>query len=170
MSWSRRRDSLVGIATGYGLNVRGSILGKGKWFYVFHSIQTGSGAHQASYTMNTGGSFLGRKAAGPVKQCWQCQEWWSCSLYPHICLRGTVLCFFGCNNFLREYSYCRGTMFLAQTRKEMSVFTGWCQTLWSVMLLCQTEIVRDEYVVYHLGVLRDGHELEPMYKETYGIM
>jgi hypothetical protein len=33
-------------------------------FYIFHSIQTGSGAHLASYPMDTRGSFHGGKAAG----------------------------------------------------------------------------------------------------------
>jgi hypothetical protein len=30
--------------------------------YILHSVQTGSGAHTASYTMGTGGSFPGGKA------------------------------------------------------------------------------------------------------------
>jgi hypothetical protein len=38
------------------------------------------------------------------------------------------------------------------------------------LALCQTEIVRDESVVCHLGLLKDGHILEPMQKETYGVM
>jgi hypothetical protein len=59
-------DSAVGgIAAGYGLVDRGgqiSSLGKVKNF--LHVVQTGSGAHPASYTMGTGGSFSGGKAAG----------------------------------------------------------------------------------------------------------
>jgi hypothetical protein len=42
----------------YGLDSRGSVPGKSKRFFS-HSIQTGSEAHGSSYTMGTGGSFLG---------------------------------------------------------------------------------------------------------------
>jgi hypothetical protein len=35
-------------------------------FSLLHSVQTGSGAHPASYQMGTGGSFPGGKAAGGV--------------------------------------------------------------------------------------------------------
>jgi hypothetical protein len=45
------RDSAVGIATAYGLDDR-------------RFVQTGSGAHPASYLVGTGGSFPGDKAAG----------------------------------------------------------------------------------------------------------
>jgi hypothetical protein len=51
------RDSSVGIATGYGLDDRGSISGKGRGFSLFNSVHTGSGAHTASYPMGTGGSL-----------------------------------------------------------------------------------------------------------------
>jgi hypothetical protein len=34
------------------------------YFSLFHRVQTGSGAHSASYPMGTGDSFPGRKAAG----------------------------------------------------------------------------------------------------------
>jgi hypothetical protein len=34
-------------------------------FSILHVVQTGSGAHQASYSMGNGGSFPGGKAAGP---------------------------------------------------------------------------------------------------------
>jgi hypothetical protein len=33
-------------------------------FSLFHSVQTGSEAHPASYSMRAGGSILGGKAAG----------------------------------------------------------------------------------------------------------
>jgi hypothetical protein len=45
------RDSSVDIGTGYGLDGRGSIPGRGKSF--LHSVQTGSEAHPASYPMGT---------------------------------------------------------------------------------------------------------------------
>jgi hypothetical protein len=52
---------LVGIATGWMARVR---LPTGpKDFSLFHSVQTISGAHPASYTMGTGGSFTGGKVA-----------------------------------------------------------------------------------------------------------
>jgi hypothetical protein len=46
------RDSSVRIATGYGLDGRGSIFGR-RDFSLYHSVQTGSGAHPASYPMGT---------------------------------------------------------------------------------------------------------------------
>jgi hypothetical protein len=36
----------------------------GQEFSLLHVVQTDSGAHPASYSMSTGGSFPGRKAAG----------------------------------------------------------------------------------------------------------
>jgi hypothetical protein len=59
----RSRYNSVGIATGYELEGRGSILDRGKIFFLFHSVQTGSGSPPASYPMGTGGSFRGDKAA-----------------------------------------------------------------------------------------------------------
>jgi hypothetical protein len=60
-------DSSVGITLGYGLNDRASRIrfpaGAGN-FSLHHRIQNGSGVHPASYTMGTGGSFFGNKAAG----------------------------------------------------------------------------------------------------------
>jgi hypothetical protein len=50
------RGSAVGIVTVYGLDGRG--LGfripLGTYFSPFHVVQTGSGAHTASYLMDTG--------------------------------------------------------------------------------------------------------------------
>jgi hypothetical protein len=61
------RDSLCGIALGYGLDERGSRVrfpaGAGN-FSLHHRIQNGSGAYPASYPMATRGSFPGGKAAG----------------------------------------------------------------------------------------------------------
>jgi hypothetical protein len=57
------RYSSGGIATGYGLNNPGSILGRAR-FSLLHNVQTDSGAHPASYPMGIGGSFPG----GGVKQ------------------------------------------------------------------------------------------------------
>jgi hypothetical protein len=50
------RDSLVGTATGYGLD--------GQGYSLLHIVQTGSAAQPASYPMTTGGTFPGGKAAG----------------------------------------------------------------------------------------------------------
>ena len=55
------RDSLVGIATCYGLGGPGIESGGGARFSA--SVQTGPGAHPASYTMGTG-SFPGVKWPG----------------------------------------------------------------------------------------------------------
>jgi hypothetical protein len=63
----KSRDSSVGIALGYGLNDRGSRVrfpaGAGN-FSLHHRVHNGSGAHPASYSMGTRGSFPGSKAAG----------------------------------------------------------------------------------------------------------
>jgi hypothetical protein len=60
------RKISVGIAKGYELDSRGSIPSKGRDFSLFHSVQTGSGAHPASYIMDTGGCFVGGKMAGTL--------------------------------------------------------------------------------------------------------
>jgi hypothetical protein len=61
------RDSSVGIALGYGLDDRGSMVrfpaGAGN-FSLHHRVQNGSGAHPASYPMSTRGSFSEGKADG----------------------------------------------------------------------------------------------------------
>jgi hypothetical protein len=61
------RDSSVGIVLRYGLDGRGSRIrftaGIGN-FSLHHSVQSGSGAHPASYLMGISGSFLGGRAAG----------------------------------------------------------------------------------------------------------
>jgi hypothetical protein len=59
-------DSVVGIATAYGLErPRGRSLspGKVKNFHFSIFVQTGSGVHPASYLMGNGGSFPEIKAA-----------------------------------------------------------------------------------------------------------
>jgi hypothetical protein len=64
--FDRSRDSVVGIATGYGLDDRGvgvRVL-VGSEFSLLHVVQTGSGAQPDSYTRGTVGSVLGGKAAG----------------------------------------------------------------------------------------------------------
>jgi hypothetical protein len=60
------RGSAVGIVTAYGLDDRGVgvRVPVGSGFSLLHIVQTGSGAHAASYPMGTGGSFPGGKAAG----------------------------------------------------------------------------------------------------------
>ena len=55
------RDSSVGIATRYGLDGPGDRIPVGARFSA--PVQTGPGAHPASYTMGTG-TFPGVKAAG----------------------------------------------------------------------------------------------------------
>jgi hypothetical protein len=63
----KSRDSSVGIALGYGLDDRGSRFrfpaGAGN-FSLHNRVQNGSGAHPASYPMDTRSSFPGGKAAG----------------------------------------------------------------------------------------------------------
>jgi hypothetical protein len=63
---SLSRDSVVGIATGYGLDDRGFGVQVPLGVRIVTSplVQTGSGVHPTSYPMGTGGSFPGGKAAG----------------------------------------------------------------------------------------------------------
>jgi hypothetical protein len=60
-------DISVGIALSFGLDDWGSRVrfpvGAGN-FSLHHSVQTGSGAHPASYPVGARGSFPGGKAAG----------------------------------------------------------------------------------------------------------
>jgi hypothetical protein len=60
------RGSSVSIELVYGLDDRGSRFrfpaGDGN-FSLHHRVQTGSGAHPASYPMGTRGSFPGSKAS-----------------------------------------------------------------------------------------------------------
>jgi hypothetical protein len=63
----KSRDSSVGMATDNELDDR--IVGvripaEGVNFSLRHCVQTGSGAHPASYPTGTGGSFPESKAAG----------------------------------------------------------------------------------------------------------
>jgi hypothetical protein len=64
---TKSRDNSVGIALGYGLDDRCSRVlfpaGAGN-FSLHHRVQNGSGAHPASYPMDTRGSFPAGKAAG----------------------------------------------------------------------------------------------------------
>jgi len=61
-------DSVVGIATGYGLDGLGI---ESRWeVRIFAPVQAGPGAHPASCTMGTG-SFLGVKSS------------WGMTLIPH---------------------------------------------------------------------------------------
>jgi hypothetical protein len=59
-------DISAGIVLGYGLNGWDSRVlfpaGAGNFFH--HRVQTGSGAHPASYPMGTRSSFPGGKATG----------------------------------------------------------------------------------------------------------
>jgi hypothetical protein len=85
----KSRDSSVGIALGYGLDDRGSMVwfptGAGN-FSLHHRVQNGSGAHQASYPMGTGGSFPGSKAAGawswPLPSIAEVKNAWSYTSTP----------------------------------------------------------------------------------------
>jgi hypothetical protein len=57
-------DSSVGIQAGCGLDGWGSIPYRSMRFYLFHNVQTGSGARPASYPMGIGGFFCEDKVAG----------------------------------------------------------------------------------------------------------
>jgi hypothetical protein len=61
-------NSVVGIATGDGLDDGevGVRVPVGLNFSLHHVVQTGYGAHPASYPMGNGGSFPGGKATGAL--------------------------------------------------------------------------------------------------------
>jgi hypothetical protein len=64
---NKSREGSVGIALSYGLDDRGSRVrfpAAAGNFSLHHRVQNGSGAHPASYPMDTRGSFSGGKAAG----------------------------------------------------------------------------------------------------------
>jgi hypothetical protein len=61
---SQSRDRSVGIALGYGLGSRVRFPAGAGNFSLHHRVQNGSGAHPASYPVDTGGSFPEDKAAG----------------------------------------------------------------------------------------------------------
>jgi hypothetical protein len=56
---NQSRDNSVCIATGYGLDDRGSTPGRDKIIPRLHNVQTYSGAHPTSYKMGAGCSFSG---------------------------------------------------------------------------------------------------------------
>jgi hypothetical protein len=70
------RDSVVGIATGYGLDDSGRSSSPGKVKNFLRVIQTGSGAHPVSHPMGTGGIAAGREVdhspptSAEVKKMW----------------------------------------------------------------------------------------------------
>jgi ABC-type cobalt transport system substrate-binding protein len=57
------RDSLVGVATGYELDLQILFPAGTRIFSILHSVQTDFGAHPVSYSIGTGGDFLGGKVA-----------------------------------------------------------------------------------------------------------
>jgi hypothetical protein len=94
------RDRSVGTVTGCGLDYRGSGVRfpvRTGNFSLHHRVQTGPGAHSASYQMGTRCSFPGGKAAGVVELTThlhlvpRLKNEWSCTSTPPICLYGAVL-------------------------------------------------------------------------------
>jgi len=86
------RDNSVGIATLYGLDGPGI---ESRWGLRFFAlVQTGPGAHPASYTMGTG-SFPGVKRPGrgvdhPPSPIAEVKERVSCPSAPPLGLRGVL--------------------------------------------------------------------------------
>jgi hypothetical protein len=54
----------IPLATGWTTEGSEFLFRFGQEFPLLHNVQTGSGAHPASYPMDTGDSSLGGKAAG----------------------------------------------------------------------------------------------------------
>jgi hypothetical protein len=95
----KSRHSSVGIALGYGLDDRGSRVRfpAGAWnFSLHHRVHNGSGAHPASYSVGTRGSFPGVKCPGreadhsPPSSA-QVKNACNCTSIPPIRLHGVVL-------------------------------------------------------------------------------
>jgi hypothetical protein len=88
-------DSSVGISTDYGLDGRGSILSMSKDCSLFHSVQSCSGAHPASYPMGTEGSFprVKRKVREAEHSPPSSAEFKNDDLYLHfpLCRHGIVV-------------------------------------------------------------------------------
>jgi hypothetical protein len=61
-----KEDEMDGACTAHGRDKKctENFFGIPGNFSLHHCVQNGSGAHPASYTMGTGGSFPGDKAAG----------------------------------------------------------------------------------------------------------
>jgi hypothetical protein len=88
------RDSLVGTALGYGLDVRGSKIrlpARAGNFSLHHRVQNGFRAHPASYPMGTGGSFSGGEADHSPPSSPKVKNAWSYTSTPPIYLHGVVL-------------------------------------------------------------------------------
>jgi hypothetical protein len=87
-------DNSVGVATGYGLDRLSSIPSTTR-FSLLHSVQTGTGAHPASYPTGTRSSFPGVKRQGVklVTHLHLVLRSWKLELYLHspIFLHGIVL-------------------------------------------------------------------------------
>jgi hypothetical protein len=79
------RDILVAVGTA-GRPRNRSIPGRGKRFSLIHSVQTGCGAHPASYTMGTRGSLevklLERETDSSSPSSAEGQDWWSYTSIP----------------------------------------------------------------------------------------
>jgi hypothetical protein len=92
--WTRLK-----IAPWYSAGLRDGWLGgsiPGWEFSLHHRLHTGSGAHPASYTMNTRGSFSGVKRPGreayrPPPSSAEVKNAWSYTSPPQIRLHGVVL-------------------------------------------------------------------------------
>jgi hypothetical protein len=87
----KNRDSSVGIALGCRLDDRGPAVRfpAGARNFSHHRIQNGSGAHPASYSMGTGGSFSEADHWPPSSA--EVTNAWSFTSTPPICLHGLVL-------------------------------------------------------------------------------
>lgn len=63
--FTRSQDSVVGVVTRPLAGCSGVQVWAGAWdFYISPGLKTNSGAHLASYSVGTRGSFLGGKSAG----------------------------------------------------------------------------------------------------------
>jgi hypothetical protein len=72
------------------------LAGEEIYFSLRHCVQTGSGAHPASYQMDTGGSFQevnrpGREADHSLPSSAEVRNVWSYTSTPSVCLHDVVL-------------------------------------------------------------------------------
>jgi hypothetical protein len=73
------RSILIYYITSENQGSRVRFLAGARDLYLLHSVQTGSGAHPASYPMGTGGSFLGGKAVTSHPHPMACMCWYTSS-------------------------------------------------------------------------------------------
>jgi hypothetical protein len=72
---TKTRDSSDGITMVFGLDIRGSIPGRGRSFSLLHFVQIDSETHPASSPIGTGSSFPRGIAYHSIRYSGKIKEW-----------------------------------------------------------------------------------------------